>query len=66
MADCFECVAIKEYQGNRSQRAYSFDFEYYEKSEINVSIYNSETQEWEKTYDWKLGQSYNYCSERSN
>ena len=54
MADCCECVATKEYQGNRSQRAYSFDFEYYETSEIHVSVYNSDTQEWEEISTWSL------------
>ena len=54
MADCCECVATKEYQGNRSQRNYSFDFEYYETSEIHVSVYNSDTQEWEGISEWTL------------
>ena len=54
MTDCCECVATKEYQGNRSQRAYSFDFEYYETSEIHVSVYNSDTQEWEEISTWSL------------
>ena len=57
MADCCECVATKEYQGNRSQRNYSFDFEYYETSEIHVSVYNPDTQEWDGltvNTDWRL------------
>ena len=54
MAQCHECDAIKEYQGNRSQRNYTFEFEYYDKSEINVSVYNSDTGEWEKTTAWRL------------
>lgn len=54
MALCSECTARIEYQGNRSQRNYTFDFEYYEQSEINVSVYNSDTGEWNDITEWRL------------
>ena len=54
MANCCECVATKEYQGNRSQRDYTFEFEYYETSEIHVSVYNSDSMEWEGLDAWRL------------
>lgn len=42
MAQCHECEAAIEYEGNGSQRRYTFPFEYYETSEINVSVYDPE------------------------
>ena len=57
MALCSECDARIEYQGNGSQTNYTFPFEYYETSEINVSVYNPETQEYvalKQGTDWSL------------
>jgi hypothetical protein len=42
MAECHECEALIEYQGNGTQRRYTFPFEYYERSEIYVSVYDPE------------------------
>jgi len=47
MSLCHECDSIKEYQGNGTQRDYTFSFEYYEASEINVAIYNLTLQKFE-------------------
>ena len=44
MVLCTECDARIEYQGVPSQTAYTFPFEYYEQSEIHVSVYNPKTQ----------------------
>ena len=57
MALCSECTARIEYQGNGSQKDYTFPFEYYETSEINVSVYNPETLEYDSlayNTDWTL------------
>jgi hypothetical protein len=57
MALCHECDARIEYQGNGSQRNYTFPFEYYETSEIYVSVYDPETQEYvalTSGTDWRL------------
>ena len=57
MALCSECTARIEYQGNGSQKDYTFPFEYNETSEINVSVYNPETLEYDSlayNVDWKL------------
>jgi hypothetical protein len=47
MALCSECTARIEYQGNGIQKNYTFPFEYYEQSEIYVSVYNPETLEYD-------------------
>ena len=57
MALCAECDARIEYQGNGSQRNYTFPFEYYETSEIYVSVYNPENLEYVSLTagtDWRL------------
>jgi hypothetical protein len=57
MALCHECDARIEYTGNGTQRDYTFPFEYYEESEIYVSVYNPETYEYDSlTFgtDWTL------------
>ena len=57
MALCSECTARIEYQGNGSQKDYTFPFEYSETSEINVSVYNPETLEYDSlayNTDWTL------------
>ena len=40
MAQCHECEAVIEYDGNGSQRRYTFPFEYYDTSEVYVSVYD--------------------------
>ena len=47
MALCGECTARIEYQGNGSQRDFTFPFEYYEESEVYVSVYNEDTFEYD-------------------
>jgi hypothetical protein len=57
MALCSECTARIEYQGNGSQKDYTFPFEYSETSEINVSVYNPDTLAYdslEYNTDWML------------
>ena len=57
MALCTECDARIEYQGNGSQKNYTFPFEYYETSEIYVSVYDPEKLEYVSLTagtDWRL------------
>ena len=57
MALCSECTARIEYQGIPGQRDYTFPFEYNETSEIYVSVYNPDTQEYDSlefNKDWVL------------
>ena len=49
MALCTECDARIEYQGNGSQRDYTFPFEYDDVSEVKVSIYDEDKTEYVKT-----------------
>jgi len=53
---CQECDALIEYQGNGVQRRYTFPFEYYERSEINVSVFDPEQK---KYVEWKEGAGVN-------
>ena len=54
MALCAECDARIEYQGNGSQRNYTFPFEYDEVTEIKVSIYDKDQTEYVSYADWTL------------
>ena len=54
MANCCDCTARIEYEQSGTQRDFTFPFEYYEQSEIKVSLYNKTNQEWEETTDWSL------------
>ena len=54
MALCTECDARIEYQGNGSQRDYTFPFEYDDVSEVKVSIYDEDTTEYVSYTDWTL------------
>ena len=42
MAQCTDCNARIEYQGNGSQRTFTFPFEYQEPSEVEVALYVDE------------------------
>ena len=54
---CCECVAIKEYQGIISQKDYAFEFEYQNSTEVHVSVYDPDIQDWKELKpktDWIL------------
>ena len=54
MALCSDCDARIEYTSSGTQRDFTFPFEYYEQSEINVSLYNTTDREWQTTTNWRL------------
>ena len=54
MANCCDCTARIEYNTSGTQRDFTFPFEYYEQSEIYVSLYNTDQQEWQATTAWSL------------
>ena len=54
MALCSDCTARIEYERSGTQRDFTFPFEYYEQSEINVALYNKDDREWQATDAWSL------------
>ena len=49
MANCCDCTAQIEYTRSGTQQDFTFPFEYYEESEVKVSLYNKSNQQWEAT-----------------
>jgi hypothetical protein len=55
MAQCTDCDARIEYKGNGSQRTFTFQFEYFETTDVRVAQYDEEKLEYvDLTYgtDW--------------